>query len=150
MQHSPAWNVLVQLLLQRVQYESYSFVWQPGWTSKHNQPNCEDLCTLLQTPPRFLEFEDIIPIVGSSGTSWKWSIMHSRLPGSPEIGGSDSVESSWSIIQERKELILGRCYQGHSLHFAYTGPSCYELEAWSLDWHWYILCCNQVPDAQQK
>ena len=68
--------------------------------------------------------------------SWNWRIC--------------SVESSWSIIQENKEFDLGRCYRGHSLHFAYTGPRCYELQAWSLGWHWYILPCNQVPDAQQK
>jgi len=50
----------------------------------------------------------------------------------------------------KEEFVLGRCYQGHSLHFVYIGPRCYELQAWSLGWHWYILPCNQVPDAQQK
>jgi len=70
--------------------------------------------------------------------------------GASQIGESDSVESSWSIIQEMKKFVLGRCYRGHSLHFAYTGPRCYELQAWPLGWHWYILPCNQVPHTQQK
>jgi len=75
-------------------------------------------------------------------TSW--------LAGAPEIWGSDSVESSWSIIQKTREFILGRCYQGHSLNFAHTGPRCYELQVWSLGCHSYILTCNSVPDAQQR
>jgi len=150
MQHSPATNVPVQLLLQRVQYASDSSVWQPGWIRQHNQSNHEDLWTLLESQPHILEVEDIIPIVKSVCTSQKRSILICRLTGTPEIGGSDSGESSWCIIQEKKELILGRCYRRHSLHFAYTGPRCYDLQAWSLCWHWYILPCNQVPDAQQK
>jgi len=150
MQHSPAPNVPGQLLLQWVQYASYSFVWQSGWTCQQNQPNPEDLWTLLESPPRILELEDVIPIVESSGTSWKRSIMLSQLAGAPEIEGSDSVGSSWRIILETKELVLGRCYRGHSLHFAYTRPTSYEIQAWSLGWHWYILRCNQVPDTQQK
>jgi len=68
--------------------------------------------------------------------SWNWRIW--------------VVEFSWSMIQGMKKFILGRCYRDYSLHFAYTGPRCYELQAWSLSWHWYILPCNQVPDAQQK
>jgi len=73
-----------------------------------------------------------------------------RLAGCPEIGGSDSVESSQRIIQEKKEFILGRCYQGHSHNFLYTGHKCYELQAWYIDWNWYIVPCNQVPDTEQK
>jgi len=135
MQHSPTPNVQVQLLRQRVQNASYSFVWQPGWTRQHNQPNHADLCALLESPPRVLELEDVLPIIESSGTSEMRSIMLSRLAGTSEIGGSELVESSWSIIQEKKEFVLGRCYRGHSLHFACTGPRCDELPAWSLGWH---------------
>jgi hypothetical protein len=61
--------------------------------------------------------------------SWNWSI--------------------WSLMQEMKEFVLGRCYRGHSFHFAYTGPRCYELQAWFLGWHGYILPCNQVADTKQ-
>jgi hypothetical protein len=84
----------------------------------------------LESPPRILELKDVIPIVESSGTFQKRLIMLSWLADATEIGGSDSVESSWSIVQEKKELVLGRCYQGHSLHFEYTGPRCYEIQAW--------------------
>jgi hypothetical protein len=55
--------------------------------------------------------------------------MLSRLAGAPEIGGSDWVESSGGIIQEKKELVLGRYYRGHSPHFVYVGPRCYEIQA---------------------
>ena len=150
MQHSPAPNVPVQLMLQQVQYASNSSVWQPRWTRQHNQPNHEYLWTLLESQPHILELEDVIPIVESFCTSSKRLIVHCRLAGTPEIGGSDLVESSWSIIQELKDFVLRRCYRGHSLHFGYTAPRCYELQAWSLGWNCYILPCNQVPDAQQK
>jgi hypothetical protein len=56
------------------------------------------------------------------------------------------VEFSWSIIQQKMELCLGRCYWVHCL---YIGPRCHEIQAWSLGSHRYILPCNQVPDAQQ-
>ena len=117
----------------------------PSTQSAHH----EDLWALLELLPRNLELEDVIPSAESSCTSWKRSILLCRRAGAPEIGGSDWVESSWSIIQEKREFVLRRCYRSHSLHFAYTGPRCYELQAWSLGWHWYILPCNQVPDAQQ-
>jgi len=150
MQHSPAPNAPVKLCLQWVHYASYSFVWQPRWTRQHNQPNDEVLCTLLESPLHILELEDRFPGIESSCISQTRSIMLSRLTGAPEIGGSDWVESSSSIIQEEKEFVIGRCYRGHSLHFAYTGSRCHELQAWSLGGYWYILPYNQVPDAQQK
>ena len=148
-QHSPARNVPVPLLLQRVQYAACSSVWQPGWTRQHNQPNHEDLWPLLESPPRILELEDLIPIAESSCTSRKTLIVLCCWEGAPEISGSDWVESSWSIIQEQKEFVLGRSYRGHSPHFGYTRPRCYELQESSLGGDWYILPCNQVPDTQQ-
>jgi len=54
------------------------------------------------------------------------------------------IKKSW--IQEKKDHGVGWCYRGHC---PYIGPRCYEILAWSLGWHWYILPCNQVPDAQQ-
>jgi hypothetical protein len=54
--------------------------------------------------------------------------MFSQLASTPEIGGSDLVESSRSILQEYKQFDLDRYYQGHSLYIAYTGPRCYELQ----------------------
>ena len=60
---SPTRSVLVQLMLPRVQYAYYSFVWQPRWSCQHNQPNHEDLCTLLESPAHILELVVIIPIV---------------------------------------------------------------------------------------
>jgi hypothetical protein len=54
------------------------------------------------------------------------------------------VESGGRIIQEKKELYHVGCYWHHSLHFAHTQPKFYELQAWYLGWHWYILPCNQV------
>jgi len=69
--HSLAPNVQVQQLLWQVQYASYQSVWQPGWTRQHNQPNHEDLCTLLESPPHILEVEDVISIVGCSCTSYR-------------------------------------------------------------------------------
>jgi len=139
-------NVQVQQLLQKVQYTSSQYVRQPGWTRQHNQPNHADLCALLESPPHILEGEDKISIVGSSCTACRRWILIFRRADAPEIGGSDSVESSWSIIQKKKELSLGRCYWGYCL---YIGPRCYEIQAWSLGWHLYILPYNQVPDAQQ-
>jgi len=98
---------------------------------------------LLEHTPRYniLEVEDVISIVGSSCTSWRRSISIIRRAGAPDIGESDSVEYSWSIIQESKELRLGMCYRGHC---PYIWPSCYEIQAWSLGWNPYILRCNQV------
>jgi len=147
MQHySLAPDVQVQQLLRQVQYASYQSVWQPGWTRQHNQPNHADLCTLLESPRHNLEVEDVISIVESCCSSQWRSIKFFRRAGLREIGGSDSVESSWKILQEQKELSLGRCYQ---CHCPYNGSRCYEIQAWSLGWLWYILPCNQVPDTQQ-
>jgi len=67
------------------------------------------------------------------------SILFFHLPGALENGGSELVESSWSKIQEKKKVQLGRHYWGHIL---YTGPRWYKILAWSLGWHWDILPCN--------
>jgi len=149
MQQSPTPNVPVQLLLQWVPDASYSLVWQPGSTYQYNQPKHEDLWTLLESPPRILELEDVIPIFESSGTSLKWLLMLSWLPDAPDIREFDLGESSCSIIQDQEELFLGRCYRGHSLHFLCTGHRCYEILAWSLGWQSYIIPFNQVSNSQQ-
>jgi hypothetical protein len=59
-----------------------------------NQPNHEDLCTLLESPPCILELEDVIPIEESFCTFQKRLVMFSRLAGALEIGESDGEESS--------------------------------------------------------
>ena len=146
MQYSLAPNVPALQLLRQVQYASHQSVWQPRWTHQHNQANNADHCTSLESPPHILELEDIISFIQSSGTSQKPSISFFLQAGSPEIGTSDSVESSWTIIQKQKEHGLGRCYRGLS---PYIGRRCDEIPAWSVSWHWYILPCNQVPEAQQ-
>jgi len=146
MQHCLAPNVPVQQLLRQVQYAFYHSVWQPGWTHQHNQPNHADLCTLLESPPHIVVLQDVISIDQSSCTSKKRSVAFFWRADGPEVGGSDSVEFSWCIIHEKMEHSLGRCYWGQ---FPYIGPRWYEIQAWSLGWHWYILPCNQVPDTQQ-
>jgi len=55
--------------------------------------------------------------------------MLSQLAGAPENGGFDLVKSRGNITQEKKELVLGRCYRGYSLDFVYTGPRCYDIQA---------------------
>jgi hypothetical protein len=72
----------------------------------------------LESPPHTLDLEDIIPLVKSSRTFEKRSILLSWLAGAPVIGGSDSVESTRSIILEKQQFVLGRCHQDYSLHFA--------------------------------
>jgi len=47
---------------------------------------------LLESPPRILELQDVIPIVESSGPSLKRLTMLAWLAGAPEIAGSDLVE----------------------------------------------------------
>jgi hypothetical protein len=48
----------------------------------------------LESPPHIFDLGDIIPIVESTCTSEKRSILLYPLAGTFEIGGSDSVESS--------------------------------------------------------
>ena len=147
MQHYAfARNVQVQHLLQQVQYASDQSVWHFRWTHQHNQYNQANHCTLLESPPHILELEDVISIVGSSCTSQRRWILIFRWADASEIGGCALVECSKSIIQEKEELGLGRCYRGHC---PYIGPRWNEIQIWSLGWHPYILPCNQVPDTQQ-
>jgi len=146
MQRSLASNVPVEQLLRLVQYAWYQSVWQPGWTRQCIQPNPADLCSLLELPQHILELEDVISIFESSCTSREQLISFFGRAGAPEIGRSDSVESSWIRIQETKERAFGMCYRGHC---PYIRPRCLDIPAWSSGWHWYILPYNQVPDAQQ-
>jgi len=119
MQHSLAPNVLVYQFLQQVQYAADQSFWQPGWTRQYKQRNDTEPCTVLESPLHTLELQDVITIVESSCTCWKWSILFFWCAGAPEIGWSDSVESSSCITQQKQELSLGRCYQGH---FPSIGP----------------------------
>jgi hypothetical protein len=127
MQHSPTPNAPPQQFNQQVQYALYLFVSKPGWTRQQNQPNHEGDCTFLESPPSILELEDRIRVAGYHCTSSKRSILLSGRIGATDIGQPDLVESNWSLIQEKKKFILGRCYQGHFLHFASvnnsSGPS---------------------------
>jgi len=65
--------------------------------------------------------------------------------GGAEIGGSDPIESMYTIIPERMECSLETCYQGH---VAYIGCRCYVIQTRSLGWHLYILPCNTIPDIE--
>jgi len=48
----------------------------------------------LESPPDILEVEDIISNVEASCSSQERPILYFGWAGTPEIGGSDSVESS--------------------------------------------------------
>jgi len=146
MQNSLAPNVQVQQLLQQVQYASYLAVWPPGWTCRHNQPNHVDWSTLLESPLPNPEGEEVLSIVELSSTRWKRSILLFWWADTPEIRESGLLVFSWSINEEKEELGLGMWYQGH---WPYIRLRCYEIQAWSPGWYWYILPCNQVLDTKQ-
>jgi hypothetical protein len=65
-----------------------------------------DLLNLLESQSHILEVEDVISIVGSSCTSYRRWILIVRQADPSEIGGFDLVETSGSIIQEKKEFSL--------------------------------------------
>jgi hypothetical protein len=92
MQDPFARHLPVQQLLRWVQYASYLSGWQPGWTNPRTKPNNESIETLLESPQPILELEDVIPIVESFCTSYKWSILFSPQADAPDIGGSDLVD----------------------------------------------------------
>ena len=75
-----------------------------------------------------------------------FNFTHHILSDTP--GGSQRLKYIL-VMHATKEFVPGRCYRGHSLHFVCIGLRCHELQALSLRWHWYILPCNQVPDAQE-
>jgi len=81
---------------------------------------------LLESPPHIVEVEEIISIVGLLSTSERRWISIFWRAGTPKIARSDSVESSGTIIEEKKELGLGRCY---GLDCPSIGPRCHKIQA---------------------
>jgi len=150
MQQSPSPTMLVQLLLQWAQFEAYLCVWHHRWTCEYNEPNHADRSTSFVSPPHILSFQHVIPIFEPSCASSTCLISHSQLAATTVIGGSDSVESSGSMILETNKFSPGRCQWRHSLYFAYTRPQHLQCQERFLGWHCYILLCNQVPDTELK
>jgi len=140
-------NVLVQLFLWWIQDVSYLSVWQLGWNCQYNQLNCVDFFTLLQFPQHILMCEDTVSSVKSCCSYQNRYILLFQLAYSFNIGEFEYVKACSCIILENEDLFSTRCYEGNSIHRLYSTPGCHEIQIWSLDWHWYILPCNQVPNS---
>jgi len=134
MQHYVPPNVFFQQWLQLVEFASDWSVWQSGSIHRHNQPNSMNLCTLLVSPPHILELVDEIPIVESSCTSWKSSILLSQLAVTPDIWGSDAIDSRYTVLQEKKKVGIWMCYQNQWPHVAYRR---FAIQVRFFAWHRY-------------